>query len=246
MTRITRHLDDDLAKKALAREFKTHRFGRKLKNTEAIILPGAGTKAIYIKNRENDDWQAPPSLKRDIKPAVDLLLQDEEIQNSLETLLINQFSGDREQGIPETEVFCYFDIDGYLITSRKEEDFFNALKSLSYLDTLYPDSQLSHDFLKQYSRDSAPDILLITKPGLFFTPNKGKYGHHGSIYPSDCLVSFMLGGPGLSQKLTRSYIIEEKASVLDVVPTVGRLLNIEIPFALDGKDIFATHNIDLQ
>jgi hypothetical protein len=182
----------------------------------------------------------------DIKPAIDLLIQVKQIRDSLTTLLINQFPGEREDGISETDAFWYFDIQGYIKTQRKEEDFLNVLKPLSIMDSLYPSTQLSQYFRKQYSRDTAPDILLINKPGLFFTPNNGKYAHHGSIHPSDSLVSFVIGGPRLSQKLKRSYIIEDKISVLDLMPTVGSILNLEMPLTTNGEDIFTKHNILLE
>ena len=243
MTQITKHLDDDLVKDALGKEFKTQRFGRKLKKTEVICMAGAGTKAIYIKKRESKKWDSPPSLRRDIKPAVDLLLNNNEIKGALEAVLISQFPDERKEGIPETDAFWYFDGNNYLHTTQEEGDFLSALKPISHLDTLYQGSDLSTYFHKHYSRDSAPDIILINKPGLFYAPNKGKYGHHGSIYATDCMVSFLIGGPDLHQKLAQSYVIEEKANVLDLVPTVGRLLNINVPSTLDGKDIISTFNL---
>jgi hypothetical protein len=176
-------------------------------------------------------------LTKDIKPAIDLFVKNEELLNSTAAILIRQFSGERSEGASEPAMFWSFDISGYMQTKRSENDFLNALKPLSSIDVLNSDVHLSLQLERQYSNDSAPDIVLITKQGLFFAPDKGKYGHHGSIYSSDNHVSFMLGGPGLSRKLLKSCIIEERAHVLDFVPTVLGLLHIAIPSKLEGRDI---------
>ncbi len=204
-------------------------------------MAGAGTKAIYIKNRREGSWHVPPSLARDIKPAIDLLIKNDELLSSTAAILIRQFPGDRSEGVSETALFWSFDISGYMQTRRSERDFLNALNPLSSIDVLNSDVHLSLQLERQYAKDSAPDIVLITKQGLFFAPDKGKYGHHGSIYSSDNLVSYMMGGPSLSRRLVESCIIQEKASVLDFVPTVMGLLHVAVPSNLAGKDIISTY-----
>jgi len=225
----------------LSASFKTNSIWRRFKNVEALCMAGAGTKAIYIKNRQDNSWIVPPSLTRDIKPAIDLLIKNEELLSSTAAILIRQCSGERIGGASEPAMFWSFDISGYMQTKQSEHDFLNALKPLSSIDVLNSDVHLSLQLERQYSNDSAPDIVLITKQGLFFAPDKGKYGHHGSIYSSDNLVSYMMGGPSLSRRLVESCIIHEKASVLDFVPTVMGLLHVAVPSNLEGKDIISTY-----
>ena len=241
MTKIEKHIDDSLADDALSASFKTNSSWRRFKNVEALCMAGAGTKAIYIKNRREGSWHVPPSLARDIKPAIDLLIKNDELLSSTAAILIRQFPGDRSEGVSETALFWSFDISGYMQTRRSERDFLNALNPLSSIDVLNSDVHLSLQLERQYAKDSAPDIVLITKQGLFFAPDKGKYGHHGSIYSSDNLVSYMMGGPSLSRRLVESCIIQEKASVLDFVPTVMGLLHVAVPSNLAGKDIISTY-----
>jgi hypothetical protein len=237
MTRIEKHIDDSLVDEILSEGFKTSRFWRRLENVEALCMAGAGTKAIYIKNRKEGSWRVPPSLQEDIKPAIDLLLKNENLVSSVAAILIRNSPKESSEVVLETEIFSSFNISKYTQTQRKELDFINALAPLSSINAINSDVRLSLQFERQYSKDSAPDIVLITKPGIFFAPDKGKYGHHGSIYSSDNLVSFMLGGPNVSKKLLKSCMIEETVSILDFVPTVAGLLNIKVPEKLEGKDI---------
>ena len=92
---------------------------------------------------------------------------------------------------------------------------------------------------KQYTRETAPDIKLINKKGYYFERDFDKYGHHGSYYPDDCIVSFWLAGPGLASVIPGQHVHHAPASTLDLVPMVAYLLGIPIPEGLDGSNPLA-------
>jgi len=92
---------------------------------------------------------------------------------------------------------------------------------------------------RQYTRETAPDIKLINKKGYYFERDFDKYGHHGSYYPDDCIVSFWVAGPGLSQIIPDRHSLKTTASTLDLVPMVTHLLGIPTPPGLDGTNPLA-------
>jgi len=89
---------------------------------------------------------------------------------------------------------------------------------------------------KQYTKETAPDIKLINKEGFYFERNFDKYGHHGSYYPDDSIVSFWVAGPGLARILPGRHLLEGPASTLDLVPMVTYILGIPLPEGLDGEN----------
>jgi len=56
-------------------------------------MPGACTKEVYLKNRVTGNWMDPPRLLEDVQPAVDLILNNESIRESLNALIIRQYPG---------------------------------------------------------------------------------------------------------------------------------------------------------
>jgi hypothetical protein len=85
-----------------------------------------------------------------------------------------------------------------------------------------------------FSRDTKPDIVLINKPGHYFTPNEGKYAHHGSIYADDAFVSFVVSGPAIHLFSTRSRTVLEQINTVDLVPMAAYLAGIRIDRPIDG------------
>jgi hypothetical protein len=61
-----------------------------------------------------------------------------------------------------------------------------------------------------------------------------KYGHHGSFYPEDLILSFWVAGPGLSTFFKQRHIIDHTTSTLDLLPMACYLMGIPIPADLDG------------
>jgi hypothetical protein len=82
---------------------------------------------------------------------------------------------------------------------------------------------------RQYTRKTAPDIKLINKKGVYLERDVNKYGHHGSYYPDDTLVSFWVAGPGLSAIVPGRHTVKTAASTLDLIPITTHLLGIPSP-----------------
>jgi hypothetical protein len=89
---------------------------------------------------------------------------------------------------------------------------------------------------RQYTRETAPGIKLINKKGYYFERDFDKYGHHGSYYPDDCIVSFWVAGPGLDRIISGRHTVDRTASILDLVPMVTYLLGVPTPRWLDGDN----------
>lgn len=98
---------------------------------------------------------------------------------------------------------------------------------------------ISEGLTHQYARETTPDIKLINKKGVYFEVDFTKYGHHGSYYPEDTVLSFWIAGPGLNAIIPQRHIIASPASTLDLIPMVAYLLNIPQPVGIDGRNPLA-------
>lgn len=239
-TRVIRHIVEQDLTKRLAASFKVMGRRYSAKEAEVAIMPGASTKAIYIKNRINADWMAPPRLIEDVKPMVDALIKVEGIMDYLNTLLIAQYPGERADGpqrSEESDAFWFFNVNSYIQSSGKAEDFLMALKPLSELDQLVGEAlRAAYLYRRNYQRESIPDIILVNKPGYYFVPDKGKYTHHGSIYPDDAYVSFVISGPAIQLFSDRCRTITRRIDTVDLVPMAAHLAGIKIDKNIDGKN----------
>jgi hypothetical protein len=239
-TRIIRRIPNNLIDQSLKRQFSLPGWVRTNTQAEAIIMPGAGTKEIYLKNRDSGDWSAPPRLLEDVKPAVDLLFGNQEIQTAITTLVIRQYPGERSEGLMENDQWWVFNWKDYLGGTRGNREFLSALHPLSLLTVDFElGDYLAMGLRNQYTRETAPDIKLINKRGVYFDDDTDKYAHHGSYYPDDCVVSFWVGGPGMRRIIKGRHFLDQSASTLDLVPMVTHLLGIQIPSGLDGNNPLA-------
>jgi hypothetical protein len=238
--RIEKHIPDDILHLALKDEFNLPGPLGGNKSADAAIMLGACTKEVYLKNRGTGNWLDPPRLLADVKPAVDLIVASPVVQESLNQMVIRQYPGERSSGITEDGPWWGFNWRDYMRSAKTGADF---LSSLLTLDETARQFQLG-EYVKeglthQYSRETAPDIKLINKKGIYFEGDFTKYGHHGSYYPEDCLLSFWVAGPGLSDIIPGQHAIDQEASTLDLVPMVAYLLNMQIPAGLDGSNPLA-------
>lgn len=236
-TRIREHVDE----KAFSRRF----FGRLraagdtgwLEGQNPVIMPGAGTKAIYVKNRLRSDWMSPPRLIEDIKPLVDAIAEDQVLREPLEGLLVAQYPEERREGLEETDAFRFLDIGAYRKAGQGNAAFLKSLDPLSILDVrVGPHLRAPFMFRRNYTRQSVPDLLLINRPGCSFTPDRGKYAHHGSIHEDDAFVSFVVSGPGIERFSDRPKKIRRRIDTVDLVPMAAYLANIAIDRPLDGRN----------
>ena len=236
-TRIQTRVPDDTVDKSLARGFKLPGFMRPDREAEAVIMPGACTKEIYLKNRGSGEWMDPPRLLGDVKPAVDLLLDNPDIQASMNAMVIRQYPGERHEGIAEDDQWWRFNWQAYRDSSRDDEAFLSALGPLADMKANFElGDYVVQGLTHQYTRDTAPDIQIINREGVYFEGDLSKYAHHGSYYPADCLVSFWVAGPGLARVISGRHTIEHTASTLDLAPMVTGLLGIPVPEGLDGEN----------
>ena len=88
---------------------------------------------------------------------------------------------------------------------------------------------------RQYTRETAPDIKLINKKGYYFEVDFTKYGHHGSYYPEDTILSFWIAGPGLNAIIPQRHTIASATSTLDLIPMVTYLLDMPQPVGLQWQ-----------
>jgi hypothetical protein len=238
--RIQKHIPDDTLEHSLRDHFKLPSWLRSNSRADAVVMPGACTKEVYLKNRQTGKWMDPPRLLADVKPAVDLILADQDVQTSMKAMVIRQYPGERYEGQLENDQWWLFDWQRYQATGSGYLEFRQALRPLNELAEHFELGQyLLRGLRRQYTRQTAPDIKLINKKGYYFESDFDKYGHHGSYYPDDCLVSFWVAGPGLSPVIPGQHIYEAHASTLDLVPMVTHLLGIPVPKGLDGSNPLA-------
>jgi arylsulfatase A-like enzyme len=239
-TRIKKHIADDTLHRSLAGHFKLPGVKRSNRSAEAVIMPGACTKEIYLKNRRSRRWMDPPRLFADVKPAVDLLLANPDVQTCMNTLVIRQYPGERCEAVAEDDQWWVFDWRTYQAGHGDDFSFFRALRPLGALAQRFELGEyVVRGLRRQYTRETAPDIKLINKKGYYFERDFDKYGHHGSYYPDDCLVSFWVAGPGLAGIIAGRHIIDRTASTLDLVSMVTCLLGVPEPGGLDGDNPLA-------
>ena len=236
-TRINKHIRDDTVNRILRKQFKLPGGETSNRQAEAVIMPGACTKEIYLRNRQSGNWMEPPRLLADVKPAVDLLLVNADIQDCINTLVIRQYPGERDNGLEENDQWWVFDWRAYQAGARDDAAFLRALRHLSEIEKSFELKEyVVQGLRRQYTRETAPDIKLINKEGFYFERDFDKYGHHGSYYPNDSIVSFWVAGPGLSRMLPGRYFLDHPASTLDLVPMVTYILGIPLPKGLDGEN----------
>lgn len=239
-TRIKKHIPDNTLNRSLSRHFKLPGVETSNRLAEAVIMPGACTKEIYLKNRRSRHWMDPPRLFADVKPAVDLLLANPDVQACMNTLVIRQYPGERDEAVAEHDQWWIFDWRAYQASAGDDFAFLRALRPLSALAGCFELGEyVVRGLRRQYTRETAPDIKLINRKGYYFERDFDKYGHHGSYYPDDCLVSFWVAGPGLARIIPGRHTLDRTASTLDLVSMVTYLLDVPEPGGLDGANPLA-------
>jgi arylsulfatase A-like enzyme len=239
-TKIIEHVDEKGFEKRLAKKFKVKGRPHSIPEADIIIMPGAGTKVIYVKDRTDTDWMSPPRLLEDVKPVTDALIDDKDMREHLNALLVARYPGERDQdlkGLVNSDVFWFFNLKGYRQSNREDDDFVNALEPLSELDELVgKELRAAYMYCRDFSRENIPDIILINQPGHYFTPDRGKYAHHGGIYADDVYVSFVVSGPQSHRFSNRPQTIARQIETSDLVPMAAHLAGIKIDKPIDGRN----------
>lgn len=241
-TQIKTHIDEKSFEKGIAHRFKVMGRSYSIHKAELIIMPGAGTKVLYVKNRLNPGWMTPPRLIEDVKPVVDALIDIQAMKQHLNAVLIAKYPNERDESSLKTsdsdklfDPYWLFNLSRYRQSDRQNNDFLNALDPLSKINELVENNlKVAYMYRRDFVRKNMPDIILINKPGCYFTPDKGKYAHHGSIYPEDVYVSFVFSGPAFHRFSDKSLTITKFIDTVDLVPMVSYLSGINIDRAIDG------------
>jgi hypothetical protein len=236
-TKIERKISDDTLDISLRPYFALPGVNTDKRKAEAVVLPGACTKEVYLKNRATGNWLDPPRLLADVKPAVDILIDNPDIKQCMKSLVIRQYSGERDEGIKERDLWWCFDWETYRSGPRDNLSFIEALQPLNRLANQFElKDYLVESLNNQYTRETAPDLKIINKEGFYFESDRRKYGHHGSFYPGDCIVSSWIGGPGLASVISGQHVYDNRTSTLDLVPMVTYLLGTPQPEGLEGTN----------
>jgi arylsulfatase A-like enzyme len=236
-TRIIKHLDEKNLAETLSERFKVMDRPYSAKDADIVIMPGASTKVIYVRNGKNADWTSPPRLLEDVKPVVDVLIDIEDMKTSLNTLLVTQHPGERDEDTTISGTFSFFNLSFYRQSNRSDDDFINALKPLSGLDELVgKELKAAYMYRRDFHGNNTPDIILINKPGYYFAPDKGKYAHHGGIYHNDVYVSFVISGPGVHLFSDHPHRITHQIDTVDLLPMAAYLSDIKVDKRVDGKN----------
>jgi len=236
-TKIIKHLDEERLTETLSEKFKVMDHPYSVKDANIVIMPGASTKVMYIRNGMNADWMSPPRLLEDVKPVVDVVIDVEDMKTSLNTLLVAQYPGKRNDDIKTSDTFWFFNLSGYRESNRSDNAFINALGSLSGLDELVGrELKAAYMYRRDFHGNTIPDIILINKPGFYFAPDKGKYAHHGGIYHNDAYVSFVISGPGVHLFSDHPHRITHHIDTVDLLPMAAYLSDIKVDKRVDGKN----------
>jgi hypothetical protein len=131
--RIQKHIPDDTLHQSLRDHFKLPGWNRSNRRANAVIMLGACTKEIYLKNLQSGRWMDPPRLLSDVKPALDLILANPDVQTSLNALVIRKYPGERNEGVVENGQWWLFDWRGYQASSGDAMAFRQALRPLGNL-----------------------------------------------------------------------------------------------------------------
>jgi len=238
--KIEKHIADTVVAACLKPGFNLPGLSISHHRSEAVVMPGACTKEIYLKNRHTENWLHPPGLLTDVKPAIDLLMDDDTIQDCVNAMVIRQYPGERNEGIVENDAWWGFDRQSYQNGPRSDSSFLKALLPLKAgLHQFELKDYISEGLTRQYTRETTPDIKLINKKGYYFEVDFTKYGHHGSYYPEDTVLSFWIAGPGLKTIIPERHTIASATSTLDLIPMVAYLLGMQQPVGIDGRNPLA-------
>jgi hypothetical protein len=241
-TLIKTHIDEKSFEKNIAHKFKVMGRPYSVHKAELIIMPGAGTKVLYVKNRAKPDWMTPPRLIEDVKPVIDSLIEIYAMKEHLNAVLIARYPNERDKFSFETgdsdklfDPYWLFNLSQYRQSGRQNNDFLNAFEPLSQIDKLMGHNlKVAYMYQRDFVRENIPDIILINKPGRYFTPDRGKYAHHGSIYAEDACVSFVFSGPAFHRFSEKPSTVTKVIDTVDLVPMVSYLSGINIDRDIDG------------
>jgi len=188
-------------------------FDKKLVRPEdtAVVCTEAGTAQVHLIDRANGDWTRPPRFEEDLLPAAQMF-EKHRVGGGLG--FVDVIMVRREFGA-DYEVF----LDGELIPIEK---YFDGK------DGEYPDAVRR---LRGINCSRSGDLVVLAdySTGKYYG-DKVKAGEHGNLNSADSLIPLVITGPGVQEKTIA------RASLVDVVPTMGALMGFETGTA-EGKSL---------
>ena len=157
--KIRKHIPDHILTDILSPVYTLPSEMTSNREADAVIMLGACTKEVYLKNRETKNWMDPPRLLEDVQPAVDLILNNTSVRASLNTLVIRQYPGERHNGINENEQWWSMEWQPYIEGKRDGASFLRSLRPLKTMARHFELGELVVTGLnRQYTRETVPDI----------------------------------------------------------------------------------------
>ncbi|MGB9856840.1 MAG: alkaline phosphatase family protein [Dictyoglomaceae bacterium] len=155
--------------------------------------------------------------------------------NSIQVLSTNQSPAPDNKLVIVTvglQAQIYFN-KNWMYTQEEYNTVVNALKSQEYIGGVYTISDLS----LRGAHPKTADILVWPKPSNHFktdiTKNYVARGQHDSVDDSSQHVFLLMSGPSFKKGVR----IENRVYIVDIVPTISKVLNIEPPRNVEGRVI---------
>ena len=170
----------------------------------------AGAVQFHLINRKSFDWIDPARFEEDILPVA------------------AAFEPYRDGDPPFIDlIMVRRDIqEGYLV--YQDGDLIELEKYFDGKDMEYPDAVRRIRGLN--CKRSGDIIITIDYSQGYYFGDKVKAGEHGNLCAADGLIPLIISGPGVPDAT------KPTASLIDVVPTVGRILGFDTPTA-QGKSL---------
>lgn len=73
-TKIEEYVDEGVFEEMFTQRFRLMGRPYSAKEAQVVVIPGASTKTMYIRNGMESEWFAPPRLFADLKPVVDVIV----------------------------------------------------------------------------------------------------------------------------------------------------------------------------
>ncbi|MBS0335576.1 MAG: alkaline phosphatase family protein [Proteobacteria bacterium] len=84
---------------------------------------------------------------------------------------------------------------------------------------------------KTFYADRSPDLLVVARPYWMFEARRAATSTHGSPHPYDHHVPILFYGP----RWTGTGKVEQRVEVVDIAPTLAKMLGVAAPPASEGK-----------
>lgn len=212
---------------------------------DAYICNNGGMSAIYLQNKTTGSWVDPPEYS-DIQLVSNYLILSEYHPLLGDFIVNREYNGltlnmilVRSGSDPDYNYYVY-NPDGpdYSLEAFFDENERQRIAKFcsDYSGDIILLANYSDNFAG-YAFDNQSLVLVpVSKPPFFIPLLQYNESNHGNVNNGDSHIPFILGG----QPLTSQTI--EKASIVDVAPTVAGLLGFTMGDDIDGNDILGESN----